>query len=166
MATRIPAILKGDDTAANGRGLRLRMPDTDIGDGFSISFELCGVKRSGAYVPGGTLDFNWTRAETARFPLGVLYGTVRLEKDGLMQTITNTLPVRVTDCVTVADAIAEAGGGSAPAGNSIDLSVVVNTGVPKVDKTALTKASTMGDIKALANALLEAINGAPGAADD
>lgn len=159
----IPTILKGDDTAANGRGIRLRMPDTDIGDGFTISFTLCGVKRSGAYIPGGTLDFNWTRDETSTFPLGVLYGTVKLEKDGLMQTITNTLPVRVTDSTTLADAIAAAGGGSAPAGNSIDISVVVNTGVPKVDKAALTKASTMGDIKALANALLEAINGAPGA---
>ena len=90
-------------------------------------------------------------------------GTVRLEKDGLMQTITNTLPVRVTDSVTLADAIAAAGGGSAPAGNTIDVQVIVNTGVPKVDKAALTKASTMGDIKALANAILEAINGAPGA---
>lgn len=161
----IPEIFHGDDTAANGRGLRLRMPDVDIGEGFSISFELCGVKRSGAYVPGGTLNFNWSRAETSRFPLGVLYGTVRLEKDGLMQTITNTLPVRVTDCTTIADAIGSAGGGSAPAGNSIDLSVVVNTGVPKVDKAALDAAATMGDIKALANALLAAINGAEGAAD-
>ena len=162
MATRMPTIMQGDDTAANGRGLRLRMPDADIGDGFSISLELCGVKRSGAYVPGGALDFNWTREETARFPLGVLYGTVRLEKDGLMQTITNTLPVKVTDCV--AEALAAANGGGS--GNTIGLDVVVNTGVPKVDKAALTKASTMGDIKALANALLEAINGAPGAADD
>ena len=159
----IPAILKGDDTAANGRGLRLRMPDTDIGEGFSISFELCGVKRSGAYVKGGTLDFNYARTETSRFPLGVSYGIVRLEKDGLMQTITNTLPVRVTDCVTVADAIASAGGGSAPAGNSIDLSVVINTGVPKVERPSLDAASSMGDIKALANALLAAINGAAGA---
>ena len=162
---KMPRIFRGDDTAANGRGSRMRMPDADIGDGFEISFELCGVKRSGAYVPGGTLDFNWTREETSAFPLGVLYGTVRLEKDGLMQTITNTLPVKVTDCATVADAISGAGGGQAPAGNTISIDVVVNTGVPKVDKEALTKASTMGDIKALANAILDAINGAPGAAD-
>lgn len=161
----IPVILQGDDTAANGRGLRLRMPDVDIGEGFSILLSFCGVERSGAYVPGGTLDFNWTRDETAKFPLGITYGTVKLEKEGLMQTITNTLPVKVTDCVTLADAIASAGGGNAPAGNTIDVQVVINTGVPKVDKGKLTKASTMGDIKALANALLEAINGAPGAED-
>ena len=159
----IPTILHGDDTAANGRGLRMRLPDTDIGDGFSISFEFCGVTRIGEYVPGGTLDFNWTREETARFPLGVSYGTVRLVKDGLMQTITNTLPVRVTDSVDLANAINSAAGGEAPAGNTIELNVVVNTGVPKIEKEALGAASSMSDIKALANALLAAINGAQGA---
>ena len=161
MARKIPTIVRGDDTAANGRGIRLRMPDVDIGDGFSILLSFCGVERSGAYVPGGTLDFNWTREETALFPLGIMYGTVKLEKEGLMQTITNTLPVKVTDCVAEALAAANGGGG----GNTISLDVIVNTGVPKVDAAALTKASTMGDIKALANALLEAINGAPGAED-
>lgn len=158
-------IFKGDDTAANGRGLRMRMPDVDIGSGFTIRFIFCGLERSGAYEPGGTLDFNYSREETALFPLGITYGVVKLEKDGLMQTVSNTVPVKVTDCVDLATAMEAAGGGDAPAGNTIDLNVVVNTGVPKVDRAALTKASSMGDIKALANAILAAINGAEGAAD-
>lgn len=157
----IPRIVQGDDTAANNRGLRLRLPDVDIGDGFTIRLGFCGVSREGPYSPGGTLDFNWTREETATFPLGVTYATVWLIKEGLMQTVTNTLPVKVTDCVIPDEAVE----GSAPAGNSIELNVVVNTGVPKVDKTALTGASTLGDTKSLANAILDAINGAQGAAD-
>lgn len=157
----IPRIIQGDDTAANNRGLRLRLPDVDIGDGFTIRLDFCGVSREGPYSQGGTLDFNWTREETASFPLGISCATVKLVKEGLMQTITNTLPVKVTDCVIPEEAV----DGGAPSGNSIELNVVVNTGVPKIDRTALTGASTMGDIKALANAILDAINGAQGAAD-
>ena len=157
----IPRIVQGDDTAANNRGLRLRLPDVDIGDGFTIRLDFCGVTREGPYSPGGTLDFNWTRAETASFPLGITYATVKLVKEGLMQTITNTLPVKVTDCVIPEEAV----DGGSPAGNSIELNVVVNTGVPKIDRTALTGSSKMGDVKALANAILDAINGAQGAAD-
>lgn len=155
----IPTIIHGDDTAANNRGLRLRIPDADIGEGFSISLDFCGVSREGPYSPGGTLDFNWTREETAAFPLGITYATVKLVKEGLMQTITNTLPVKVTDCVIPEEAV----DGEAPAGNTIELNVVVNTGVPKIDKEALGAASSMSDIKALANALLAAINGSQGA---
>lgn len=147
-------IFQGDDTAANGRTIRLRLPDEVIGDGFAISFRLFGLERSGEYEPGGTLEFNYSRQETAAFPLGVTYGEMRLCKGGLEQTISNTVPVRVTDSV------AEAYPGDAGAGNAIDLSVVVNTGVSRIDKAFLTKASSIADIKSLANAILEAINGA------
>lgn len=158
MADRMLVILRGDDTAANGRGIRMRLPDVDVGDGFEILFTLCGVERSGAYEPGGTLVFNYSREETAAFPLGVSYAVARLEKEGLMQTISNTIPVKVTDSVAEA-AMAASGGEGSGGGNSIGLSVVVNTGVPKIDRAALTKGSSVADIKALANAILDAING-------
>jgi hypothetical protein len=77
---------------------------------------------------------------------------------GALQTITNTIPVRVTDSVVEALQAAN-GGSSGGGGNAIDISVAVNTGVPRVDKSELTKASSVGDIKALANAILDAING-------
>jgi hypothetical protein len=131
----------------------------DVGEGFEILFTLCGVERSGAYEPGGTLVFNYSREETAAFPLGISYGTAKLEKEGLMQTISNTIPVKVTDSVAEAAMAASGGGDSGGGGNSIGLSVYVNTGVPKIDRAALTKGSSVADIKALANAILDAING-------
>ena len=146
-------IFQGDDTAANGRSIKMRLPDVDIGEGFTIKISLCGVERGGEYEPGGTLTFDYTREETAAFPLGTTYATATLWKDGLMQTISNTIPVRVTDSVV------EANGGKPGIGNEVDLSVSVNTGVPRVDKALLTRASSVGDIKALANAILNAING-------
>lgn len=141
-------LLQGDDTAANGKTIRLKMPDVEIGSGFTIGFVFRGITKRGAYVPGGTLSFDYTREQTALFPLGVSFGRTYLEKDNLMQTISNTIPVMITDSVERANGQT----------NDVNLSVTVNTGVPHVDRQALTNASTGADIKALANALLAAIN--------
>ena len=143
-------ILQGDDTAANMKSIRLKLPDTEIGSGFTIGFELLGITKEGAYTPGGTLDFDYTREQTAAFPLGVSYGKTYLKKDGFMQTISNTIPVMITDSVERANGV----------NNDVNLSVIVHTGVQHIDKAALTKASTNADIKELANALLAAINAA------
>ena len=103
-------ILQGDDTAANGRTVKVRLPAVDIGEGFEIALRMFGTERRGAYSPGGALRFDWTRDETAKFPLGVSYASAELWKEGLMQTITNTIPVRVTD--SVVEALRAADGGA------------------------------------------------------
>lgn len=141
-------MLKGDDTAANNKTIQLRLPDTEIGTSFFIGFELFGIVKKGEYTPGGVLKFDYTRDQTSRFPLGVSYGRTFLEKDGLMQTINNTIPVCVTDCV-------ERVTGQT---NDMNLSVTINTPVPHVDKEALTKDATRWDIKDVVNAVLAAIN--------
>lgn len=144
------AILQGDDTAANGRTISLKCPDVDIGDGYEIGFDLFGISMRGDYAPGGEITFDYTREQTSKFPLGVSYGRTYLIKDDLMQTISNTIPVLVTDSVE------RAGSGS----QSMNLSVKVHTGVQHIDKEELTTASNNGDVKALVNAILQAINGA------
>lgn len=147
-------ILQGDDTAANNRTITLRLPDEDIGTGFEIGFSFMGIDKSGSYVPGGTLKFDYTRAETSRFPLGIHYAKTYLKKDNLMQTISNSIQVKVTDSAD------EMGCGSTPSGggNGMTLGVTVNTGVPHVDMDELVKSSSIAEIKALANALLRAVN--------
>ena len=154
MAT--PTILKGDDTASNGRSIRLTLPDVDIGNGYEVLFELQGMKQTGAYSPGGTIDFNFSREATARLPLGISLGSLRLVKDGLVQTICNTVPVRVTD--SVAEAEAAAGGDGSL--NTINLAVVVNTCYVPVAAEQLTQASTIAELRAAVNAILAALAGA------
>ena len=71
-----------------------------------------------------------------------------------MQTISNSIQVKVTDSSD------ELNGGSSPSGggNGMMLGVTVNTGVPHVDFDELVRSSSVGEIKALANALLRAVN--------
>lgn len=142
-------IVRGDDTASNRRTIRFRFPDIDIGSGYVIGFSLLGVTREGDYVRGGGMDIAYTREETAAMPFGVHYGSVYIRKDGLMETITNELPVRVTDSVALAKSAVD----------TITLSVTVNTGVRRIDTPALDAESTAGDIKRLANDMRAAING-------
>lgn len=143
-------ILQGDDTAANSREIKMKMPNADIGDGWQIGFSLCGATRIADYVAGGVLAFNFSREETMTFPLGISYARTYLSKGGLEMTVSNMVPVCVTDCVARV----------AGANNSVDLSISVTSPIPKVAVDALTKDSTTGDVKALANALLTAINAA------
>lgn len=145
-------ILQGDDTAANGREIKMKMPPVDVGEGWEIGFSLCGKTRTAEYVPGSVLAFNFSREETMGFPLGVSFARTYLAKDNLEMTISNNVPVCVTDCVARVTS----------KDNAIDLSISVTSPIAKVSADALTKDSTTGDIKALANALLAAINAAAG----
>ena len=147
-------ILQGDDTAANNRTITLRLPDEDIGEGFEIGFLFMGIDKTGPYTPGGTLKFDYTREQTACFPLGIHYAKTYLKKDNLMQTISNSIQVKVTDSADeLTDKSSPSGGG-----NGMTLGVTVNTGVPHVDMEELVKSSSVAEIKELANALLRAIN--------
>ena len=40
--------------------LVLQLPDAQIGGGYEVVFDLCGLERSGQYVPGGTLAMDFT----------------------------------------------------------------------------------------------------------
>ena len=141
-------ILQGDDTAANNRSIKIKLPDEDVGEGFEFVFEFCGVARRDAYVPGGTATFNYTRSETGMFPLGVSVGSLAIEKEGFRQTINSSIPIKVTDCADELEG----------AKNEVGLSVVINSGVPHVDKDELTKVSTNKELRELVNAILTAIN--------
>ena len=141
-------LLQGDDTAANNRSIRIRLPDEDFGDGFEFVFCFCGVTRRDAYVPGGVATFNYTRTETGKFPLGVSVGSLAIEKCGLRQTINSSIPIKVTDCAAELTGLT----------NEIGLSVVINAKVPHIDKDALTKASSNQELRELVNAILAAIN--------
>lgn len=147
-----PVIMQGDDTAANGRSLVLQLPGAQIGGEYEVAFDLCGVERSGQYVPGGTVSMDFTAEETAAFPLGVQLGVLRLRKGGLSQTISNTVPVLVTDCVARAEA-------AALSGNAINLAVKVNTTYVPVAAEELTQASTIAELRAAVNAILAALAG-------
>lgn len=141
-------LLQGDDTSANNKTIRLLLPDKEVGSGYSIEFVFLGLSRSGTYVPGGEITFDYTAAETGKFPLGISYGRMYLKKNGLRESITANLPVCVTDCIERVNM----------ATNTINLSVKINTAVPHVDKQPLTTKSTPAEVKALANALLAAVN--------
>ena len=141
-------LFQGDDTAANNRSIRIKLPDEDFGDGFEFVFEFCGVTRRDAYIPGGTAKFNYTRAETSRFPLGVSVGSLAIEKEGVRQTINSAIPIKVTDCADEIDG----------AKNEVEISVIINAAVPHIDKAELTKDSTNKELRELVNAIRAAIN--------
>ena len=110
-------ILQGDDTAANNRTITLRLPSDDIGEGFEIGFLFLGIDKSGPYAPGGTLKFDCTREQTSCFPLGIHYAKTYLKKDNLIQTISNSIQVKVTDSADeLNDNSSPSGGGNGNGG--------------------------------------------------
>lgn len=141
-------LFQGDDTAANNRSIRIRLPDEDFGEGFEFVFEFCGTSRRDAYVPGGVATFNYTRSETVKFPLGVSVGSLAIEKEGVRQTINSSIPIKVTDCADELTGVT----------NEVALSVVINTAVPHIEQTDLTKDSTNKELRELVNAIRAAIN--------
>lgn len=141
-------ILQGDDTAANNRSIKIKLPNEDFGEGFEFVFEFCGLSRRDAYVPGGVATFNYSSSETGRFPLGVSVASLALEKDGARQTVNNAIPVKVTD----------SSGELSGVTNEVGLSIVINTAVPHIDNAELTKASTNKELRELVNAIRAAIN--------
>lgn len=92
-------IFQGDDTGAMGKTIRIGLPSADLGEGATASFRFHGTEKSAAYRPGCFLAFNYTAAQTSRFPLGVSYGTLCFRRDGLVLTCSNAIAVKVTDCV-------------------------------------------------------------------
>ena len=93
----VPRIFRGDDTDANGRTVEIQLPDEDM-SGFRMRFEFLGRAFEFDELPrGGSVRVDFGSDDTALFPLGTHYGTIRLQKDGRWHTVSNTVPVTVSD---------------------------------------------------------------------
>lgn len=148
----IPTILKGDATNANGRTVAIHLPDVDL-DGFALRFEYLGIAREfDGLTRGGTVYADFSESETAMFPLGTHFGTLRLGRAGKWHTVSATVPVKVSDNV------GEVYGGDAA---NINLAIDFCGGIP--DLSGIDSEPTTANALARAfKALLDALKGAAG----
>lgn len=148
----IPTILKGDATNANGRTVAIHLPDVDL-DGFALRFEYLGIAREfDGLTRGGTVHADFSESETAMFPLGTHFGTLRLGRAGKWHTVSATVPVKVSDNV------GEVYGGDAA---NINLAIDFCGGIP--DLSGIDSEPTTANALARAfKALLDSLKGAAG----
>lgn len=137
-------ILRGDDTAANGHTLSMRLPVIDIERGYTLTFVLDGIVTELGDVTSGTFEWNYTSEQTSGMCYGVHLASLILSNGELRQTVSNTIPVVVTDSVD------EAYGTD----STVNANVVLNGVIPHINIDALTTANNVGDVKAKFNALL------------
>lgn len=141
-------IFQGEDVAANSRVVSITFPTLSVPDGFTARFFFNGVEKCAAFRSGGRLRLNYTRDETARFPLGVSYGTLWIEDAmGLRFCAKSAVPILVTDC-------AERTGD----GDSVPFVATLNVIAKPIDVEKLEKASTISEVKAAVNAIVSSIN--------
>lgn len=147
----VPKIFQGDDTDANGRTVAIQLPDEDM-SGFRMRFEFLGRTFEFDELPrGGSVRVDFDADDTALFPLGTHYGTIRLQKNGRWHTVSNTVPV------TVSDEVGAVYGGDASA---IHLEMQFCGGIP--DLTGVNDSPANANELARAfKALLDALKGAP-----
>ena len=148
----VPRIFRGDDTDANGRTVEIQLPDEDMA-GFRMRFEFLGRAFEFDELPrGGSVRVDFGFDDTAMFPLGTHYGTIRLQKNGRWHTVSNTVPL------TVSDEVGAVYGGDASA---IHLELKFNSGIP--DLTGVNDSPANANELARAfKSLLDALKGAPG----
>ena len=142
-------IFQGEDVAANSRVVSITFPTLSVPDGFTARFFFNGIEKCAAFRSGGKLRLNYTRDETARFPLGISYGTLWIEDAmGLRFCAKSAVPILVTDCVERTE------GGS----ESVPFVATLNVIARPMDVAKLEKASTIADVKAAVNAIVSSIN--------
>ena len=97
---QIPVIYKGDDTDFRGNAnLAIRLAtEIDLSD-CRIEFTFLGQKRIFDGSAAGTaLQFVFTSAETALFPVGTHKAKVRVfDSEGRVRTMDDSIRIRVTD---------------------------------------------------------------------
>lgn len=148
----IPTILKGDATNANGRTVAIHLPDENL-DGFTLRFEYLGITREfDRLTGGGTVHADFSESETAMFPLGTHFGTIRLGRAGKWHTVSATVPVKVSDNV------GEVYGGDAA---NINLSIDFCGGIPDLSGIE-TEPTTANALARAFKALVDALKGAAG----
>ena len=141
-------IFQGEDTAANSRVVSITFPTLSVPDGFKARFFFNGIEKCAAFRSGGRLRLNYTRDETARFPLGISYGTLWIEDAmGLRFCAKSAVPILVTDCV-------ERTGD----GDSVPFVATLNVIAKPIEVEKLEKASTISEVKAAVNAIVSSIN--------
>ena len=141
-------IFQGEDVAANSRVVSITFPTLSVPDGFTARFFFNGIEKCAAFRSGGRLLLNYTRDETARFPLGISYGSLWIEDaSGLRFCAKSAIPVLVTDCVERVAGDAE-----------VPFEVTLNILAKPIDVEKLEKASTISEVKAAVNAIVSSIN--------
>lgn len=145
-------ILKGDATNVANRNLTMTLPELSIASGFSLWLTFLGIETELGDVTEQELVWNYTAEQTASMPLGIHFAVLRLKKDGLIQTVSNTIPIEVSDCVSeVYDT-----------DPSINANIKLCGVIPRIDIENLTRANTTGDVKEAFNALLAILKIASG----
>lgn len=137
----IPVIFKGDDTGANSRSIRVTFPALAGAGVVDLEITAFGKTFYYADIASGVDDvMAFTAEETAAMPLGVSRAVARIvdPATGEAYTISNTIKIKVTDCVQ------ECYGGDA---NLLSLAFVVNSGLP--DVSAVTDVSATDSVKTL-----------------
>ena len=141
-------IFQGEDVAANSRVVSITFPTLSVPDGFTARFFFNGVEKCAAFRSGGRLRLNYSHDETARFPLGISYGSLWIEDAmGLRFCVKSAVPILVTDC-------AERTGD----GDSVPFVATLNVIARPIDVEKLEKASTISEVKAAVNAIVSSIN--------
>lgn len=145
-------IFKGDATNVANRNLTLRLPDLEISEGYTLWLTFLGIETELGDVTGRILKWNYTAEQTSAMPLGIHFAVLRLKRDDLVQTVINTIPIEVSDCVSEVYDVEP----------TINASITLNCSIPPIRIQELTMANTTGDVKEAFNALLAILKIASG----
>lgn len=140
-------ILKGDDTDAMGNMLKIsiNVPGLDLA-GCKLELSFLGVKHVMPCEKTNTFLLVLSAKETASMPLGVTLATVRLiDRQERRLTLTNTLKIKITDCVSEAY------------GRPATISDISITIPPLLAGTTYDLGGTNGDTRAFIARLAEAL---------
>jgi hypothetical protein len=97
---KLITLIKTDDTDFAGRNfIRVNVKsEFDLTD-YKLGFVLCGVLKEFSDLQEDIV-INYSQVETEQFSLGINYATIYLEDaDGRKKTLTNRIPVKVTNTV-------------------------------------------------------------------
>lgn len=144
-------ILKGDDTGANNRSLKMVLPTLNISSGYRLKLVFEGIETDLGDVTSGTIEWNYSKSQTSNFKYGIHFASLILYRNDLSQTVSNTIPICITD--SVEDVYGP---------NELNVCVKLNGVIPFIDISELKRADTNGDIKAAFNALLAILKQASG----
>lgn len=145
-------IFRGDATNVAGRNLTLNLPTIDISSGYTLSLEFLGIVTELGDVTSRILTWNYSAEQTSGMPLGIHFATLRLKNGVLIQTVSNTIPIEISDSVEEVYDVEP----------SVNANITLNGCIPRINIQNLTRADTNGDIKTAFNELLAILKQASG----
>jgi len=100
--TNAITLVRGNDTDFNGQHLltlHLTSEVLDLSD-LKASFTLVDVEKTYDDLTSGTIIVDYSASETAEFPIGIIYGDLKVESlSGKIATIENRIPFKVVSVV-------------------------------------------------------------------